>query len=144
MTRATITPEEYRALVGDDPAEPTRNKYNARRVKADGHTFDSQAEYRRYKELLLLQAAGEIKNLYVHPRYPLQPAFVDNDGTRYRSIHYTADFLYRDIPTGRWVVEDVKSAATAKSEAFRLRWRLFRRMHRSVWGVIVEQGKSWK
>jgi len=139
MTRATITPEEYRAM-----AKPTRNKYNARKVHADGYTFDSQDEYRRYKELLILQAAGEIKDLYVHPRYPLQPAFIDNDGTRYRSIHYTADFLYRHIPTARWIVEDVKSEATAKSEAFRIRWRLFRRMHRSVWGFIMQYGKGGK
>ena len=39
------------------------SKYNNRRVKADGHTFDSGAEYRRYRDLLMLEQAGAIHKL---------------------------------------------------------------------------------
>jgi Protein of unknown function (DUF1064) len=47
------------------------NKYGAVRVQVDGHTFDSKAEACRYGELVLMQKAGEISGLEVHPSYPI-------------------------------------------------------------------------
>jgi len=93
-----------------------RNKYNAVKVEEDGYKFDSKAEWRRYCELKLLKAAGEIRNLNVHPTYDL---VVNN-------IHigkYTPDFEYR-TKEGRPVVEDVKSKATLTADS-RLRIKLF-------------------
>lgn len=40
-----------------------RGKYNARKCEADGYTFDSAAEYRRYNELVLLQRTGALSDL---------------------------------------------------------------------------------
>jgi hypothetical protein len=40
-----------------------RPKYGNRKTEIDGYLFDSQAEARRYKELKLMQAAGEIDTL---------------------------------------------------------------------------------
>ena len=83
------------------------HKYNARRVARDGHTFDSQAEAARYDELRLLEMAGEITGIEVHPRFVLQPRFRRNDKVL-RAVFYEADFAYIDAVTGKRVIEDVK------------------------------------
>jgi len=101
-----------------------RNKYNARRVTMDGYTFDSQAEAARYAELKLLQAAGAIAALEVHPRFELQPAFTDRAGQQWRPIHYEADFAY--LEDGQRVIEDVKGAET---QVFRLKRKMFLRCY---------------
>jgi hypothetical protein len=94
-------------------------KYGNRHVKADGYDFDSKAEHRRYTELLIEVRAGLISDLCHHPRFDLQPAFVDNTGKRHRAIIYEADFSYRD--NGVLVVEDVKGVRTKE---FILKWKL--------------------
>lgn len=53
------------------PRSTRSGKFNAKRMKADGYTFDSLAEHSRYCELRLLQAGRQISQLTVHPRYPL-------------------------------------------------------------------------
>ena len=50
-------------------------------------------ESRRYKELKLLERAGEISNLKLQPRFLLQDSFKKN-GKTYRKIEYVADFMY--------------------------------------------------
>jgi len=37
-----------------------RQKYNARKTRLNGHTFDSAREARRYQDLTLLERAGRI------------------------------------------------------------------------------------
>lgn len=93
--------------------KPKRSKYNNKRVKADGHTFDSQAEHKRYVVLKMLQRAGKISELEVHPKFDLHA---------WRAIpvkigFYEADFQYRKPPAKPWadsilVVEDVKGVET--------------------------------
>ena len=99
----------------------TRNKYNALPVDLDGYHFDSTAEANRYRELLLLEKAGEIVYLEIHPWYRLQKSFRKN-GKLYRAIYYEADFMYEDVATGGIVVEDVKGVETA---VFKLKMKLF-------------------
>ena len=82
------------------------SKYGNRKVEYDGYTFDSQAEYRRYQQLVLLFRAGEIRNLRVHPSYLLQPAF-KAQGKSERAIEYKADFEYFDVADRVQVVEEV-------------------------------------
>ena len=86
-----------------------RTKYGNIKVKIDGHNFDSKKEgARRYRELLLLAAAGEIQDLEVHPRYEIIPGFV-HQGTKYQHACFTPDFRYRDKALSyQIVVEDVK------------------------------------
>lgn len=100
------------------------SKYHNRKTVIDNITFDSLAESRRYQELKLLEAAGEIMGLEVHPRYEIIPAFVDNMGRKVRCTDYVADFAYTEMPSGRRVVEDVKGRAT---EAFKIKSKLFRK-----------------
>ena len=102
------------------------NKYGARKVELDGHTFDSQAEARRYGELKLMEQAGEIENLRVHPKFELQKALLRN-GKTIRPITYTADFAYYDhgLPHPGHVVEDVKGGKATQTAAFRIKQKLF-------------------
>jgi len=97
-----------------------RSKYGARKVKADGHTFDSWLEFSRYQVLKELQAAGKIKGLALQRRYELQPAFKKGAKT-YRAIEYVADFEYQDAE-GNLVVEDTKGF---KTETFKLKHKMF-------------------
>lgn len=97
------------------------NKFKNTRVQIDGISFDSKAESRRYQELKLLEHAGQIRALQVHPTYELQSAFKDRDGVRQRAIVYEADFAY--IEGADRVVEDVKGMET---KDYKIKAKLFR------------------
>lgn len=99
------------------------SKYNSKKVTLDGIKFDSKKEARRYKELKLLERAGEIKDLKLQPRYTLQESFKHEEAT-IRKIEYVADFQYEDARTGQTIVEDVKSEPT-KTQVYRIKKKLF-------------------
>lgn len=101
-------------------------KYGNKRVQEDGFTFDSLAELRRYRELLLLLRAGAICTLRIHPRYRL----IVNGVT---VCAYTADFDYDE--DGALVVEDVKSPATCRNAVYRLKRRLMFACH----GIVIRE-----
>ena len=69
------------------------NKYRNKKTQVDMYVFDSIAESKRYKELALLQIAGEIQDLQLQPKFLLQESFKKN-GKTYRKIEYIADFMY--------------------------------------------------
>lgn len=94
------------------------SKYHAVRVMLDGITFDSKREAARYGELKLLEAAGEITSLEIHPRYKLLDA---DPYMMQRATYYIGDFQY--IENGKVVCEDVKGVETA---VFKLKAKLFR------------------
>jgi hypothetical protein len=98
------------------------HKYNARVTLCDGYRFDSLAEARRYRELKLLEKAGEIRYLLVHPRYAILDKFTDSAGRKHRAIVYEADFSYVETATGANAVEDIKGVATA---VWRLKEKMF-------------------
>lgn len=95
--------------------QPT--KYHNVKTQLDGYTFASKAEARRYSELKLLKAAGEIISLGV------QPSFVVAAG-----IRYVADFICTDR-TGKVWIEDVKGFET---QAFQLKKKLFEAAYPSI------------
>jgi len=88
-------------------------KYGNRKVEYDGHKFDSVAEQRRYQELKLLLAAGQIVDLELQPKYILVPKQKGE-----RELAYIGDFRYRepipftDSEAYVVVVEDVKGFKT--------------------------------
>jgi hypothetical protein len=105
-----------------------RGKYGNTRVKVDHFTFDSQAEARRYNELLLMVRAGEIADLRLQVSMPLIPAFTYN-GVKHRASVYRADFVYRRVEDGVLVVEDVKgqdkrTGRMQTTREFDLKWKL--------------------
>ena len=69
------------------------SKYHNKKTQIDMYIFDSIAEAKRYKELKLLEMAGEISNLELQPKFLLQERFKKNNKT-YRKIEYIADFKY--------------------------------------------------
>lgn len=139
--KTEITVAEYLALTKG------RSKYGNRKVEVDGVEFDSLAESRRYKELLLLEEGGLIEDLTCHPRYILQPAFRDLQGRKHREIVYEADFRYIEIidpnsSMGRCVVEDVKGGKATQTQAFRLKEKLFRYKYPNLDLRLIEQPKA--
>lgn len=102
-----------------------RNKYNAKKIKIDGHTFDSKKEAQRYCELKLLLRAGEIRNLVLQPRFLLQDEFFDKNEVKHKKIEYVADFLYID-KEGRNVVEDVKGVLT---DVYKIKKKMFLKIY---------------
>lgn len=98
-----------------------RNKYNAKKIKIDGHTFDSKREAERYCELKLFAKAGEIRDLVLQPRFLLQDEFFDKNEVKHKKIEYVADFLYID-KAGRNVVEDVKGVLT---DVYKIKKKMF-------------------
>jgi len=92
-----------------------RNKFNNIKTEVDGHLFDSKKEAKRYHELKILQAAGDVWKLQLQPRFPLWV-----NGTKVGT--YIADFMY-ERSDGTVVVEDVKSPAT-KTPVYNLKKKI--------------------
>lgn len=105
------------------------SKYGARKtITADGITFDSKLEARRWVQLLLLQAAGMISQLDRQVKVKLTRA----------NIGYIPDFVYTE--NGRRIFEDTKGMIT---DVFALKKRLWKvygpgplRILKSVKGAI--------
>jgi hypothetical protein len=97
------------------------SKYHSKKVVVDGISFDSRKEANRYRELKLLERAGEIMDLKRQVKFVLLPAQYGVVGYKKngkpirkcieRECSYFADFTYCD-KNGVLVVEDVKSPAT--------------------------------
>lgn len=119
----------WEALEQADNAPAGRRKFGNIPTVVDGIRFDSQAEARRYGELLILVRAGAITDLAVHPRYVL------TDGPR--PPVYVADFAY--VEQGRQVVEDVKGGKATQTPAFRLKAKLFRERYPHIELRIIER-----
>ena len=100
--------------------EINMSKYNSRRVSIDGYAFDSIRESQRYGELKLMEKAGEIVHLEVHPKIELQPAFIYRE-KQIRAIKYEADFRYFSYIDGVVIYEDLKGYET---QMFRLKWKM--------------------
>lgn len=121
---------------------PTRkNKYRNKKVEADGISFDSKKEARRYKELQAMEQAGEIEGIKRQVKFVLIPAQrePDTEGPRggkckgkviEREVIYIADFVY--WKNGDVVVEDTKGFRTKD-------YIIKRKLMLSVYGIrIVE------
>lgn len=87
-------------------------KYNNKKITVNGQVFDSKKEANRYKELLLLEKAGAIKDLRMQVKFTLIPAQRDEATGKVieRECSYKADFVYEE--DGKTVVEDVKGFRT--------------------------------
>ena len=123
-------------------------------MTVDGITFDSKKEYKRWRELCLLQKAGEITDLERQVKFELIPAQTRTieTGERYKrndfargisagdpktktvtlekACVYVADFVYKQ--DGKQVVEDTKGVRT---EAYIIK----RKMMLWVYGIKVKE-----
>lgn len=87
-----------------------RNKYYSRKVTIDGIKFDSQKEARRFRELCLLERAGQITDLQRQVKFELIPSQRIEGKIVERACTYVADFVYME--NGKKVVEDTKGFKT--------------------------------
>lgn len=97
------------------------NKYGNRTAVVGEKVFDSRLEARRYRELVLMQKAGIIRDLRTQVPFELQPSF-KKGGKTIRAISYKADFVYIVCGTGKTVVEDTKGFRT---EVYKIKKKLF-------------------
>lgn len=108
------------------------SKYRNKKAQIDMYVFDSVRESQRYKELKLLERAGEISNLELQPRFLLQDSFKKN-GRTFRKIEYVADFQY--IENGKTIVEDVKGIQT---DVFKLKHKIFEKVYPDLTLKIIK------
>lgn len=110
--------------------------YINKKVVVDGIKFDSKKEARRYQALLLLQRAGEIRDLELQPKFELVKGVKFSGDARAKpAVRYFADFAYTDVLTGKRIVEDVKSPATKKNPAYRMKKHMMLAIH----GVEIKE-----
>lgn len=106
-------------------------KYKNRKTQVDMYVFDSALEAKRYKQLALLERAGEISNLRLQVPFLLQENFKKNNKT-YRKIEYIADFVYEQ--NGQTIVEDTKGI---KTDVFKIKQKLFEYKYRNLTLKII-------
>lgn len=106
-----------------------RSKFNAEGVRHGGVYFPSKKEARRFMELEQLQRAGHIRNLKPHP--PFELWVIAPNGEVVTVGKYTADSSYELLVNGAWVpmIEDVKGGSATKTEAYKLRRRMFEALY---------------
>lgn len=129
------------------------NKFGAKKFTDTftGDVFDSKAEYKRWRELLLLLKAGKISNLRRQVKYELIPTQREESTEVYKAGHqkglpkpgaiiekgvsYVADFEYYD-DNGSLVVEDTKGCKKgATYELFVIKRKLMLYVH----GIKVKE-----
>ena len=86
-----------------------RNKYNAIRTVVNGKTCDSKLEATHYNKLLILEKAGEVKDIIFHPRYKIQVLGI-------KICTVVLDFEYIDSSTGKTHYIDSKGVYTRESK----------------------------
>jgi hypothetical protein len=103
------------------------SKYKSRKTAICGQTFDSAAEGERYLELRMLEEAHQIegwdwKQQKVVPLRDARQQRIPLIVNGIKVCTYVADFVYRDLFTGKLVIEDLKGY---KTDVYRLKAKLF-------------------
>ena len=101
-----------------------------RNVKTYG--YDSKKEMRRHQELILLERAGQIKDLKTQVKFELIPHQTEGGKVKERAVNYIADFTYAE--NGKLIVEDVKSPATKTPE-----YIIKRKLMRYIYGIEIKE-----
>lgn len=111
--------EEFARLQKRKGAEPPpaqkRHKYGAKKTTTDDGTFDSAREAKRYADLKLFEKARTITALMRQVKFDLR-----------EGGSYVADFVYFDVTTQSWVVEDSKGFRT---DEYKRKRKLMRELH---------------
>tara|TARA_B100000949_G_C13979820_1_gene324654 strand:- start:75 stop:506 length:432 start_codon:yes stop_codon:yes gene_type:complete len=119
----------------EPPKRPA--KYRNIKTTVDGLEFDSRAEATRYRDLCVMQSAGEISDLELQPRIELVSRFKDAAGKTHKAVVYIGDFSYTEKGSDRPVIEDVKGVQTP---VFRLKRRLMLQFRPALELRIIGRG----
>jgi len=95
------------------------NKYNAQRVTINGIDFDSKKEGNRYVDLLMLERAGEIRDLKLQVPIMLEGKAGPLQSRTGKQMRLTVDFSYIEVKTGLTIYEDAKGVPTRDYEVRR-------------------------
>lgn len=147
-----IVTDRTAQLPGDFKRQATKpNKHRAVKVVVDGYKFASKMEAERYGELKLLQQAGEICELTVHPSFVVCPAVVRPNYRAMPAAKYIADFEYWEgrLVGHRHVVEYVKEKPTRSkwskqhviTPVYRLKRQLFLSQYPDIEFREIRKGK---
>ena len=113
-----------------------RTKYGNQKVTLPCGTFDSKKEYQHWKELQLLEWAGEIAELRRQVKYELIPTQRMDGKCVERSMDYIADFVYQK--GGKTVVEDVKGYRDPSSAGY-AKFVMKRKMMLYRYGIRIRE-----
>jgi len=106
-----------------------KNKFNARKTGCwNGHRHDSVKEAHRCEGLGLLEKAGDIRSLGVHPKFRIVVGDVE-------ICRYVADFHYWELDgkgPQRWIVEDCKGVRTAV-------YKLKKKLVKAIYGIDIRE-----
>lgn len=113
-----------------------RSKYGNSATVLDGIRFASKREAKRYRELQLMQMAGEIRELERQVSFPLtcdgKPLKIRSAGyPNGRQVRYVADFTYFSVRDNKRIVED--------SKGFRDRVYLLKRAVMETMGYEIKE-----
>lgn len=70
--------------------------------RCGGRKFDSKLEAKHFADLVMLEAAKEIRDLHLQVPFELEAGII-----------YEADFVYYDVKPGLWRVDETKGHKTA-------------------------------
>ena len=138
---------EARAAVGVGPyisqgKEPKRKYRNlpTERLLPNGECikFGSKKEAAYYDHLMVLEKAGQVRNVKLQYQYLLKPAYTDaSTGERFRAIYYLADFVFERLEDGKWreAVIDTKGGGRKGTET---KTFILKRKLLAEQGVIIE------
>ena len=109
--------------------------------------WDSQGEFQRWRELQLLERAGEITRLRRQDRIPLvgeggRPILNENG----RHMKYVADFGYYDTKEACGVIEDYKPRRKGKlilTPEAALKLAILNAMFSGTGRKLIVAGKEW-
>ena len=117
-----ISKSTYNKLLNNSITQK-QNKYHNKKVEYNGIKFDSIKERNRYLQLLQLEKLGIIQNVRTQVPFLLLDT-IRYKGKTYPKVQYYADFQYKDVKTGKTIVEDVKSEITRKDKVYRLKIKM--------------------
>ena len=100
------------------------SKYNAMpTVASDGTKFPSKAEAKFYESLLALQRTGQIKEIVLHPRFPMPPKL---EIGQQKICDYVSDFRVTWKGEGPYQRKDeIFEVKGYETEAWKLKKKMF-------------------
>jgi ribosomal protein S8 len=110
-----------------------KNKFGNKKTWVGDQQFDSKKEAKRYGDLVLLEKAGQIKNLECQVSFEFVIGGKVLKSKAKRRVKYIADFVYEE--KGERVVEDVKSVATEADRVYRIKRALMQHVN----GIVIRE-----
>lgn len=113
-------------------------KYFAKKEMTAHGEFDSKKEYKRFQQLLLMKKAGIISCLHRQTRFEILPKITYERLKKLKTKvkvetlvdekakHYKPDFVYYDNEQQCYIMEEVKSYATAQARDYPFRRHLIK------------------